>query len=235
MINLINTREKQRIAILKIVSLFLISILIIFLIVRNVDSGSKSPEIKANSTIKQIRSSIHELIILPRSTSECGLPYGHATYRGIVDARHGWEITIATLHKCVDCPIGRGCDPGIYSFGAAVLVSGKIIDNQFLTILSAGPGDESEACDGFDNYIVRWEETKQLKQKECGKMYTYAIQYPIKIRITPKNLSASGAINSGEECRIMASCDKQSKSVTININKHDVLRREVVIPFRSKE
>lgn len=188
-----------------------------------------------NDDTMRTRSSVHELVVLPRSAKGCALPYGHAVYRGVGNARHGWEITIATVHTCVDCPTGSGCVPGIYSFGAAVLPSGRIVDNQFLTILSAGPGDESEMCDGFDNYVVRWEETRQLKQMECGRMYTFAIQYPIRIRITPKSLSSSGTLISNQECRELIVCEQPSKSITVVVDKHDVLHREVVVPFRPKE
>lgn len=181
------------------------------------------------------RSSIRELNILPRRTVACALPYSYATYKGKKSYRHGWQVRIQTLHTCIDCPVGPGCTPGVFSWMAIVQPNGAVTDSEFATIFSAGPGDDSEKCDGFDNYQIRWEEAMQLKKYECGKMHNFRIQYPIVIKIRPEELISSGLSAIGDECVDLEFCNLQGGYVTIYIYKNDSREREVVIPFYGKE
>lgn len=181
------------------------------------------------------RSSIRELNILPRRTVACALPYSYAAYKGKKYYRHGWQVRIQTLHTCIDCPVGPGCTPGVFSWMAIVQSNGTVTDSEFATIFSAGPGDDSERCDGFDSYQIRWEEAMQLKKYECGKMHNFRIQYPIVIKIKPEELISSGLSASGDECVDLEFCNLQGGYVTIYIYKNDSREREVVIPFYGKE
>lgn len=200
-----------------------------------------SPENKINlaldigNTNEYHRQSIREISIIPRRTSSCSLPYGYAVFKGNKKPRHGWEVRIMTLHKCIDCPVDPSCNPGVYSWSAMVNTDGGIIDNEFATIFSAGPTDESDFCGSYDGYKIRWEEAVQLKKPACGKMHTFRIQYPIVIRIEPKELTSYGPTKETGECKSLLLCNSQSNYTITNIYKNDLRNKEIVVQFRDME
>ena len=181
------------------------------------------------------RPSVHTLVVVPRSTRGCTLPYGHASYRGKAAAPHGWEIWIQTVHRCIDCPPEPGCKPGFFSHASIVQTSGKIAHSEFSTILSAGPGGDSTQCGGFDSYVVTWEAARRVRRTECGGLRTFELQYPITIRIKPKDLMVQGVVPEAADCRELVFCDAQSQYLAVTIRKNDALHLEVVVPFRVEE
>lgn len=209
-----------------------------FALVFKAQRGDDSPLVtKSQGAIgaPQVRSAVRELTILPRRAIDCALPYTYAAYKGGKVARHGWSVKIDTTHICIDCPVGPECSPGIYSWAAIAQTSGTVTDNEFATILSARPGAESKTCDGFDSYVIRWEEAQQVKKSACGKMYTFAIKYPIRIRIEPADLTAFGLSSSGEKCSSLEYCKGTVDYLSIYVYKNDARKREVVVPFRVTE
>jgi len=216
-------------------AIFIILVIVINFIGLVMDKSIDKEMISADEIKSQWRSSVREITIIPRYATACNLPYKYAIYRGNKNKRHGWLVRFNTIYTCVDCPVGPDCSPGIYSFSALVQESGIVTDNEFVTILSAAPGDESEQCDGFDNYVIRWEEAPQLKKPECGKMYNYRIQYPIKVTVEPRDLTAYSGDDNDTKCSELVFCNLQSNRISIDVNRNDSRRREIVIPFRGKE
>lgn len=205
------------------------------------ESGRRHEPVASLAVLQQAQSqvrprpSVHTLIVVPRTTNGCALPYSHASYRGRSVAPHGWDIRVQTIHTCIDCPPEADCRPATFSMGSIVQTSGKIVHNEFLTILTAGPGGDSAFCGGFDSYVVTWEAARRVRHTECGGMRTFELQYPITIKIKPKDLMVQGIVTGGTECREMVFCDAQAQEISVTVRKNDALRLEVVVPFRVKE